>query len=78
VKHAQATEASIELLELGKFIQLIIEDNGKGFNFDKPFKSKGNGIYNMRERVNVIGGSIEIKSKPGKGTIINIKIPLDE
>lgn len=76
VKHAQATEAGIELLELGSYIQLIIEDNGKGFNFDQHFKSPGNGIYNMHERVNVIGGSIEIKSKPGKGTIIEIKIPI--
>lgn len=76
VKHAQATEASIELLELGNYIQLIIEDNGKGFDFGQHFKSPGNGIYNMRERVNVIGGSIEIKSRSGKGTIINIKIPI--
>jgi len=78
VKHAQATEVGIELLELGNYIQLIIEDNGKGFDVDKHFNSQGNGIYNMRERINVIGGSIEIKSKPGKGTIIDIKIPLYE
>ena len=85
VKHAQATEASIELLELGNYIELIIEDNGKGFDFDRHFKSHGSGIYNMRERVNVIGGSIEIKSKTVKaipngrqGTIIDIKIPLYE
>ncbi len=83
VKHSQATEAGIELLELGNYIQLIIEDNGKGFDYDRHFKSKGNGIYNMRERVNVIGGSFEIKSETGKasqagrqGTIIDIKIPL--
>jgi len=78
VKHAQANEASIELLELGNYIQLIIKDNGKGFAFDRHFKSKGNGIYNMHERVSVIGGSIEIKSKTGKGTIIDIKIPTYE
>jgi len=85
VKHAQATEASIELLELGNYIQLIIKDNGKGFDFDRHFKSQGNGIYNMHERISVIGGSIEIKSKTGKalptsrqGTIIDIKIPIYE
>lgn len=78
VKHAQATEASIELLELGNSIQLIIKDNGKGFDFDRHFRSQGNGIYNMHERVNVIGGNIEIKSKTGKGTIIDIKIPIYE
>ena len=77
VKHAQATEASVELLELGNYIQLIIEDNGKGFDIDKNIKSQGNGIYNMRERVNVIGGRIEIISRLEEGTTINIKIPLN-
>ena len=46
------------------------------FDIDKNIKSQGNGIYNMRERVNVIGGSIEIISRLGEGTTINIKIPL--
>jgi len=85
VKHAEATEVSIQLLELGNTIQLIIEDNGKGFYFGPSFKSQGNGIYNMRERVNVLGGTIEIKSETGKyvpgcshGTIIEIKIPIYE
>ena len=77
VKHSQATEASVELLELGNYIQLIIEDNGKGFDIDKNIKSQGNGIYNMRERVNVIGGRIEIISRLEEGTTINIKIPLN-
>lgn len=75
VKHSQATDASIELLELGNYIQIIIKDNGKGFDYNPHFKSQGNGIYNMHERVNVIGGNIELKSKTGKGTIIDIKIP---
>ncbi len=78
VKHSQATDASIELFELGNYIQLIIKDNGKGFNYNSHYKSQGNGIYNIHERVNVIGGTIEMKSKKGEGTIIDIKIPLYE
>jgi PAS domain S-box-containing protein len=78
VKHSHATEASIELLEIGSHIELIIKDNGIGFDYSPHFKSQGNGIYNMHERVSIIGGTIEIKSKPGEGTMIDIKIPVYE
>jgi PAS domain S-box-containing protein len=78
VKHAEATEASVQLLTLGNNIQLIIDDNGKGFAFDQRYKSKGNGIYNMRERISMIGGTFELKSSEDKGTSIEIKIPIHE
>jgi signal transduction histidine kinase len=78
VKHANASEVTLQLLELGRQIQLIIEDNGKGFNFDHNFKSMGNGIFNMRERTDILGGSFVLHSLPGKGTKIEIKITLHE
>jgi PAS domain S-box-containing protein len=78
VKHSHATEATIELFDISNFIKLIIKDNGIGFIYNPQFKSQGNGIYNIRERVNVIGGNIEIISKTGNGTIIEIKIPIYE
>ena len=78
VKHAEATEASMHLLEIGNYIRLIIEDNGKGFNFADNMNSKGNGIYNMRERMNVLGGTFEMRSQPGNGTSLEFNIPSDE
>ncbi|MDD5572110.1 MAG: hypothetical protein PHD97_13245, partial [Bacteroidales bacterium] len=76
VKYSQAESASVYLLESNEFIQLIIEDNGKGFKFDKNFKSRGNGIFNMRERTNLLKGKFNLTSSINKGTILTIKIPL--
>jgi len=78
IKHSEATEALIQLMELGKQIVLIVEDNGKGFNFGQDFRSMGNGIYNMRERTSIMGGSFELNSHEGAGTTITVKIPSHE
>jgi methyl-accepting chemotaxis protein len=76
VKHSVASEVSIQLLELRNHIELIIEDNGKGFDFGHDFRSKGNGIYNMRERASILGGTFELKTNNDSGTTITVKIPL--
>ncbi|MGD0710479.1 MAG: HAMP domain-containing protein [Bacteroidales bacterium] len=78
VKHAEATSVSLQLVELGNHIELIIEDNGKGFNFGQDFRSMGNGIHNMRERTSILGGAFELNSSEGSGTTIVVKIPLHE
>jgi len=76
-KHSEATEVNIQLIELSGNLRLIIEDNGKGFNFTPNFVSKGNGIYNIKERANLINALISIDSAPGKGTVITIKVKLN-
>jgi PAS domain S-box-containing protein len=78
VKHAQASEISISLSCNEKHILLEVKDNGKGFKFDKTHKFVGNGIYNMRERVNMMRGNIEIKSEPTKGTLVKVQIPIEK
>jgi two-component system NarL family sensor kinase len=78
IKHSEATEAWLQLIKLGSHIELIVEDNGKGFNFGQDFRSSGNGIYTMRERTSILGGTFELKSDEGSGTIIVVKIPLHE
>ncbi len=75
VKHAHASGIQLSLTFEESFIVLLIRDNGKGFKFDKTHKFVGNGIYNMRERVNMMQGCIEINSEPGKGTSVFVKIP---
>jgi PAS domain S-box-containing protein len=76
VKHAQASQIWIKLTQDEHFISLLVGDNGKGFKFDKTHKFVGNGIYNMRERANMMNGTIEIKSEPGKGTTVFVQIPI--
>jgi PAS domain S-box-containing protein len=75
IKHAGASEINVQLLEHTKSISLIIEDNGKGFDSQNIPPDKGNGIFNMRERIKILNGQIEIISKKQKGTLINARVP---
>ena len=74
IKHSKATEANIQLLGNEDQINLIIQDNGVGFNIHEAHK--GNGINNINERVIILNGVIELESKPNEGTTIAVKIPL--
>jgi signal transduction histidine kinase len=73
LKHAKATLIEISLAESEESIVLEIIDNGTGFN-EKA--KKGNGIANMRERANLMGGTFSIrKNENGKGTTIRVEVP---
>jgi len=74
IKHAQATEVEIQLLKHPNFVNLIIEDNGKGFNSKK--KHKGMGISNVMSRVEILKGKVDIDSGMNRGTLFNIDIPI--
>jgi signal transduction histidine kinase len=75
IKHSNAKNAQIELKCDERNIYLMISDNGNGFNYIDDRKMCGNGISNMKERVNLLNGKIDIESKKGKGTIIKVIIP---
>ena len=75
VKHSNANVARVELNITGSNINLTICDNGIGFSYAENKKLCGNGISNMKERVHLLNGSIDIVSKKGDGTTIKIKIP---
>jgi signal transduction histidine kinase len=59
-----------------------VEDDGRGFGGDAPgadgVRSTGIGILGMQERLEVLGGRLEIESKPGQGTRLVAHIPLGE
>ena len=76
VKHANASIAEINLTRINDQIVVNIEDNGKGIGSVTDTKVTGNGIPNMRERVRLLKGNIDIQSQIGKGTRIIIKIPI--
>ena len=75
-KYAEASQANVNLLCNENNITLEIIDNGKGFTFESQQFKGGNGLRNMSERTNLLGGLIEIKTSTGKGTHIHIEIPL--
>lgn len=74
VKHAHATSVQIHLEKSDNYVTLSITDNGIGFNSGDLLSQMGHGISNMKDRVSLLKGTIEIQSSPGRGTQINIGI----
>lgn len=68
---------SIKTKTYGEMVELIISDNGKGFNYDKKVDNKGVGITNLNKRIKAMGGALEIESVIDKGTDIILRIPLN-
>ncbi|NVK51367.1 MAG: sensor histidine kinase [Flavobacteriaceae bacterium] len=72
-KHAKASEAVINITAHESFLNILVEDNGTGFNKNKI--SSGIGLQNISSRVTTLKGALEIDSSKGKGTTITINIP---
>jgi two-component system NarL family sensor kinase len=76
-KHASANSVRVALQPLGSMLQLIIRDDGVGFDVSTTLRKSGIGLRNMRERVEFIGGEFELESEPGFGTEITVLLKLD-
>ncbi len=75
LKHSEATETNIQLNENDDSVNLIVEDNGVGFNPDKLSVKAGIGLVNLKARVAKLNGTLHIDSGLGAGTTISIDIP---
>jgi PAS domain S-box-containing protein len=78
VKHARARRVSVLIERHADALQFIVEDDGRGFEPDKLYRSDGAklGLTGMRERAAIIGGSVTIESAPRQGTTVYVRIPL--
>ena len=74
LKHAHATYVFVKIVEDQNHINVIIQDNGRGFDQTLTGKSGGLGFRNIRERIRKIGGTFRIDTAPGQGTSIHIEI----
>lgn len=74
IRHSGATEANIQLLGNDDQISIVIQDDGKGFNPPVALLN-GNGLKNIRDRVSIMNGTLDISSNSGEGTILTITIP---
>lgn len=72
LKHAAATSVTVRICIVDGYVELVIADNGKGFEFDVTGSGGGMGLANMRERAEKLGGTLWIVSEPGKGTRVNV------
>jgi signal transduction histidine kinase len=73
-KYAGATHARVHLTESDGAIAFQVEDDGKGF--DANTTSRGAGLTNMTDRLDALGGSIDLDSKPGSGTRLRGRLPI--
>jgi PAS domain S-box-containing protein len=79
VKHAKASRVTVLIQRNAEGLVLIVEDDGRGFEPDvideEREVSKGLGLLGMKERAILVGGEVQIESKPGKGTTVHVRIP---
>jgi PAS domain S-box-containing protein len=75
-RHAEATEVTVTLTDHAHSLNVCIQDNGKGFDFNTVRHQPGYGLLSMRERVLSLGGSLRIDSQAGEGTTIFIEVPI--
>jgi signal transduction histidine kinase len=75
-KHSGSMYAEAELKKSFAELILRISDEGKGFNSSISDGTEGLGLLSMRERLSSVGGALAISSAPGRGTVIEARIPL--
>ena len=82
VKHAHATRAEIVTQRNGGRIQVVVEDNGIGFDpseiSSRWGKSRGFGLFSIRERLKYVDGFLDVQSRPGSGARITLNAPLKD
>jgi PAS domain S-box-containing protein len=76
VKHSGAESARVVLTKTRNAVRLLVSDNGCGFNTKTALMEKGLGFISMKERLHVLGGEINVYSKPSRGTRIEVSVPL--
>ena len=75
IKHSNAVESTIQLTNHVHTVNIIVEDNGRGFNAKKAFAC-GTGLAVLKQKIQQLKGNFEIDSTPDKGTTIIIDLPL--
>ena len=78
VKHAETLDAHLTLGSDGNDVELVVADEGRGFEPDPDSHSgglQGFGLFSLRERLQHLGGSLEVSSVVGQGTTLSMRLP---
>jgi signal transduction histidine kinase len=78
LKHAEANKVVVSLRTSGKQVEMEIADNGRGFDVEAARDQGGLGLISIRERVEALGGTWSISSRPGEGTRVHIHLTLND
>jgi PAS domain S-box-containing protein len=78
-KHSHAGQVKVSLRSVNNEIELVIKDNGRGFDLSEAyavdFQERGVGLESIKERTAILGGSLDIQTQPGQGTTIRVAWP---
>ncbi len=77
LKHAEASAVTVRLSGKSSGVELSIRDDGKGFDAGSKREDAGLGLINLKERAQVLRGTLDILSRPAAGTTIQASLPLD-
>jgi PAS domain S-box-containing protein len=75
-KHSGVGSARVTLGSFGDEIRLTVADAGHGFDMESEAMTRGLGFTSMRERLRIVGGKMEVRSKHMHGTVIEVSVPL--
>jgi len=80
VRHAQASHVEVELITIPYAVCLRVEDDGRGFEpalVPAETDKRPLGLVSMEERAQMLGGSLVVETAPGRGTSVQVRVPLD-
>jgi two-component system sensor histidine kinase UhpB len=75
IRHAKAGTIEIAVEHGAQALKLTVRDDGVGFEKVGDEAHGGLGLSSMRERARLVGGSLQIRSRPGRGTSVNLTVP---
>lgn len=75
IKHAKANNVTVQLMQHEDYTNILIEDDGIGFDKESILQGRGIGLNNIYSRVDHMKGKVDLDTKPKAGTVINIDIP---
>jgi signal transduction histidine kinase len=76
LKYAECTQIQLELRPVDGHLLLRVVDNGCGFDLEQARPYNGNGLRGMTTRASSVGGTAEVRSAPGEGTEVKVRVPL--
>lgn len=78
LKHAHASEAAVHVVREGAQVHISVEDNGQGFDASQLDNAplRGIGLAGVRNRVDLLAGTLHVDSRLGRGTIVSIELPI--
>jgi PAS domain S-box-containing protein len=77
-KHSGADSAQVTLETSKEGIRLRVSDRGSGFDIESDAMKKGLGFTSMRERLRIVGGKMDVHSRPMHGTVIEVSVPIGQ